>query len=224
MAETYHLAENRHSGRLERDGLGLGGDVHECAGDGFLVAGARPAHEGDGSFRWHSFLTESGGDGAQPLDAHEHDLRAGGGRQRLVVEGGVGLGRILVSRENREHRSVFAMGHWNARIGRTGDRGADAWDDLEPASRRRQSLGLLAASAENKRVATLKSRDGFSGLGFRDEEFGDFLLTHRVRAGLFADIEFLGVGGRPFQKLGIAEIVVDHDIRAFEALAAFECE
>ena len=49
-------------------------------------------------------------------------------------------------------------------------------------------------------------------------------MAHRVGTGFFADIEFFGVNGSPFQKLGIAEVVIDHDICAFQAVAALERE
>ena len=80
---------------------------------------------------------------------------------------------------------------------------------------------LLSAAPEGDAHArgTTTRVEGIDVLTARRQVVGHLLLGRRTAA-----LGLLVLGGGPFQKLGIAKVVIDDDLRAFEALAAFERE
>ena len=131
------------------------------------------------------------GDRADPLHAHEHDLRPRRRRELREIERALRLRRILVPGENGELRRVVAMRHRDARVSRRGDGRADAGDDLETQPRRRERLRLLAAAPEDKRIAALQPHDPLSRPRFFHEQRVDLLLLERVLPRLFARVDDL---------------------------------
>ena len=90
-----------------------------------------------------------------PLDAHQHHLGSAKFGQRPEIDGALSFLRIFMPSEKGHVRSDSAMRHRNARVSWCGDRRSDAGHDFERRSRRRQSLRLLAATAEQEWVAAL---------------------------------------------------------------------
>ena len=62
------------------------------------------------------------------------------------------------------------MGDRDPGVGGRGDPGGDAGDDLELDPGRGQRLGLLAAAAEDERVAALEPDDAAPGPGALDHQ------------------------------------------------------
>ena len=88
-----------------------------------------------------------------PLDAHEHHLGSAKFGERLEIDRAFRLCRILVAGEKSDVRSDPAMGHWNSRVSRRGDRRGHAWHDFERNVCLRQRQRFLAAAPEEKRIA-----------------------------------------------------------------------
>ena len=71
------------------------------------------------------------------------------------------------------------MGDRDAGVGGGGDPGGDAGDDLELDPGLAQRFPLLAAAAEDERVAALQPHDALAGPGRLDQPLADLLLRHR---------------------------------------------
>ena len=74
----------------------------------------------------------------------------------VPVERGLGLLRVLVAGDEGDRRGVVAVGDRDAGVGGRGDAGGDAGHDLELDPGRAQRFALLAAAAEDERVAALQ--------------------------------------------------------------------
>jgi hypothetical protein len=77
------------------------------------------------------------------------------------------------------------VGDGDAGVGRAGEDGTDAGDDLEVEFFAGKGLGFLAAAAEDEGVAALEADDALAGAGFLDEEGGDFVLGEGVAPAFF---------------------------------------
>ncbi len=95
----------------------------------------------------------------QPFDAHVEDEGAGEGGERLPVERRLGLLGILVAGDEGDRGGVVAVGDRDPGVGGRGDPGGDAGDDLELDPGLAQRFALLAAAAEDERVAALQPHD-----------------------------------------------------------------
>ena len=93
-------------------------------------------------------------------DAHVEDERAGEGGQRRPVDRALGLAGILVRRHEGDRRGHVAMGDRDAGVGGRRHTGGHAGHDLERHAGLDQRLRLLAAAAEDERVAALEAHDG----------------------------------------------------------------
>src|SRR5262245_17972419 len=112
---------------------------------------------------------------------------------------------------------MCAMGDWNARIGRTGDRGGYTWNDLEEASSICECFCLFSASSEEKRIPTLQSYSDLAGSRLLDEQSVDFFLRPSMRSSLLPDIDFLRGIRCPFEQERIAQIIVNHHFGPLQA-------
>ena len=116
------------------------------------------------------------------------------------------------------------MGERDTGVGGTCNHGADAGNDLEgdPCSRK---LGrLLAAAAEDIRVASLEADDTLPLAGLGKQESVGLLLLHGMPSRGFARIDALRLRRGMAQKLRIGEVVVDHHVCLREALASSQGE
>ncbi len=96
---------------------------------------------------------------AQPFDPHVEDERAGEGGEGRPVERRLGLLGILVAGDEGDRGGVVAVGDRDAGVGGRGDPGGDPGDDLELDPGGAQRFALLAAAAEDERVAALQPHD-----------------------------------------------------------------
>ena len=85
------------------------------------------------------------------------------------------------------------MGDRDAGVGRRGDAGGDAGDDLEGDAGLAQHLRLLAAAAEDERVAALEPHDAPARARVLDQQRVGLLLRDLRAAALLADVDQLGV-------------------------------
>ena len=125
-------------------------------------------------------------DQRQVLDPHVEDERAGEARERVPVERGLRLLRVLVAGDERDRRRGVAVRDRDARVGGRRHAGRHAGHDLERHARRGQRLRLLAAAPEHERVAALQPHDAPAGAAELDEQRVDLLLRQRGRARLLA--------------------------------------
>ena len=137
---------------------------------------------------------------AQPFDPHVEDERAGEGGEGVPVESRLGLLRVLVAGDEGDRGGVVAVGDRDARVGGGRDAGGDAGHDLELDPGLAQRFALLAAAAEDERVAALQPHHALAGPRRLDQPLADLLLRHRGHPGLLADVDQLGVLARPVER------------------------
>ena len=101
--------------------------------------------------------------------------------ERLPVERGLRLLGVLVAGDEGDRRGVVAVGDRDPGVGGGGDPGGDPGDDLELDPGRAQRLALLAAAAEDERVAALEPDDAPARPRRLDQPLVDLLLR-RPRA------------------------------------------
>ena len=92
------------------------------------------------------------------------------------------------------------------------ERGGDAGHHLAGDAGCGQGLRLLAAAAEDERVAALQAHHALAFAGEPHQQFVDLLLLHAVVGAGLADEDALGVAPGELQHLLGAEPVVDDDI------------
>ena len=110
------------------------------------------------------------------------------------------------------------VGHRNARQGGNGNGGGDAGHHLEGDARRLEGQSLLAASAKDKRVASLEPDHPHALPGQLYQSSGDFLLGGGVAAQPLAHIDAPGLGRSGLEQLIGDEIVVDHRVALAQQL------
>ena len=96
----------------------------------------------------------------EPGDAHVEDQRSGEPRQRRPVEARAGLAGRLVAGDDADRAGVVAVRQRDAGARRGPQRGGDARHDLVGDAGLAEGFGLLAAAAEDHRVAALEADDG----------------------------------------------------------------
>ena len=101
------------------------------------------------------------------------------------------------------------MGDGDPRVGGRRDAGGDPRHDLELDPGRAQRFALLAAAAEDERVAALEPHDALARRGRLDQPLADLLLRHRGHAGLLADVDQLGVSRAPVERARRDQAVVE---------------
>ena len=75
-----------------------------------------------------------------------------------------------------------------------------------------QRLDLLAAAAEQERVAALEPQHALALLGEADEQRADLLLRQFVIVGTLADIDALGLAPHEGHDPLVGQAVVEHDV------------
>ena len=142
----------------------------------------------------------------------------------MIVERGLRFARFFVAGEDRQYGIVRAMRDRNARIGRSSDGRSHSGNDLKRACRVGKGLGLLAAASKQKGIPALEPHNGLPSTGLLDEQGIDLILRTSVRARLFPNVDSFCKVGSPFEKGGIAKVVVDDDLGALETGAPLEGE
>ena len=150
--------------------------VFQGGHQGLLGAARAPANERHGRVLAAAPGHEVARDHGQVLHAHVEHQRAVALGVDLPVVAALLLGGVLVPGDEADARGVVAVGHRDARIGRGGHAGRDAGHHLEGDARLHQLLGLLAAAAEDVRVAALQAGHALAGAGLVDDELVDLVL------------------------------------------------
>ena len=123
-----------------------------------------------GSVRRQAVLDQPGAQPVERLVAHVEDQRLARLAQGLPVE--LGLAVLGVAGDQDQGLGVVAVGQRDDGSGGAAGGGGDARDDLERDAGLQQRLDLLAAAAEDQRVAALQpdhalARAGRAGPGVR---------------------------------------------------------
>ena len=105
-----------------------------------------------------------------------------------------------------------AMGQRNTGVGGASQGGRDTGHDLERHVGCMQRQRLLAASAEDQRVAALEADHALSGTRQAYQQGVDVFLCHAMMGAGLADKDALGVTPRHVQHLIGHEAVVHHHI------------
>ena len=138
-------------------------------------------------------VDQAPGDVADAARAHEDHERPAGPGQRLPVDVGAVLGRVLVAGDDGEVGRDAAVGHRDARVGGGADGAGDPGDHLEGDAGGGQRLRLLAAAAEHERVTALQPHDAAGGPAPVDQHLVDLLLGEVDLARRLARGDQLGV-------------------------------
>ena len=112
-----------------------------------------------------------------------------------------------------------AMGQRNLQGRGGGDAGGDAGHDLDGDARLAQRIELLAATAEDERIAALEPDHGLAGAGAVDQQRVDVLLRHAMRALGLADRDQLGLAPGMIEHALADQPVVKNDVGGLSARA-----
>ena len=129
-----------------------------------------------------------------------------------------------MARDDGERRREAAVRDGDAGIGRHRDGRRDARHDLERQAVLLEQQPLLAAAAEDKRVAALEAHDRLAFFCLIDEQLVDVRLLHRVVARGLADVDELRIARRPAEDAVIREAVVDDDLGLLQAVHCLEAD
>ena len=147
--------------------------------------------------------------------AHEDHEGAADPGQRLPVDVGAVLGRVLVPGHHGEVGRHAAVGHRDARVGGRADGAGDAGHHLEGDAGGGERLGLLAAAPEHERVAALEPHHALGRSAPRSTRTA--LICSWVRStwpGALPGGDQLGARGREREERGRRQPVVHHDVGA----------
>ena len=112
------------------------------------------------------------------------------------------------------------MGHRDAQIGWNANGGGDAGHDLKGNAGLLKDSCLLAASAEDERVAPFQPHHLLPFAGLTHKDLVDLILRDRVMAGSLAHIDIPGIPASPHENAVAHQPVVDDHIRLLkEALS-----
>ena len=186
------------------------------------LSGQRPVlDDGDRLLRVAAGGDQRAGDARQLAHAHVEDQRPREGGQRRPVDRRV---RALAASSrvwpvtSATAPARPAVGDGDPRVGGGGHSGRDAGDDLERDPRRPQRERLLAAAAEDERVAALQPHDGPPGAGVLEHQLLGPLLRDGLAAALLADEQQLGVRPRALERAGADEPVIEDHVGAGDQL------
>ena len=170
-------------------------DVGEGAGDGALLGRRAPADDGGGRLGGPAVARSASRRSRAGLHAHQEDERVDGGGQAAPSRSPVSaLSGSSWPVTTAKLDGDAAVGDGDAGVGGHGDGGGDAGHDLEGDAGVAQRLRLLAAAAEDERVAALQPDDALALAGLLDEQGVDRVLVVAAgRAGDLADVDQLGV-------------------------------
>ena len=100
--------------------------------------------------------------------------------------------RARVPRDEAHAVGVIAVSKGHAEVGRDARRCSDARNDAHAYALGLEVLHLLAAAAEDGRIAALEPHYRLARLGKVQQQLVDLLLRPRMQPGLLADVQHLG--------------------------------
>src|SRR4029434_5318113 len=106
----------------------------------------------------------------------------------------------------------------NTGVGRHGNRGANAGNDLKRDFSISQRLRLFPAATKNERIAALETHNLVTKPGVVDEYSVDFFLSDAMASSLLADKNPDGRGRRLFEKLKADQLIVNDHLSAVQQL------
>jgi hypothetical protein len=146
-------------------------------------------HDGRSRFARKAVRHEVAADLLEAEEAHVDDDRLPRPRESLPIE--IRAAVLHVARDEHARLRVIAMRERNAGVGCGAQRCGDSGDDLERDSVGRQRVDLLAAAAEDERIAAFQAQHALARERALDEERIDRFLAHRVIGPPLADVDAL---------------------------------
>ena len=218
--ERRGLTDHDHGRRTQPPGGHLTRDGGEGRREDLLLGKRAVSHDRDRLVGRTSCGHQRVGDAPEAPHRHEQHERSGHARQRRPVGLLAGLVRVLVAGDDREPGRDGAMRDRDARVGGRGDGARDARDDLERDPGGGEHLGLLAAAAEDERVATFQPHDRRGRACGVDERRVDLVLRHRDPPGRLPGVHQARVGPAERKQRRGPEAIVHDDVGPREQLAS----
>src|SRR5438876_5118948 len=116
------------------------------------------------------------------------------------------------------------MGHWNAGVGRSRDRRADARDDFKANAGGLERGRFFTAPAEHEGIAALQPNDSATAKRLDDQKRVDLLLRPRVVTALLPDEHETGVRRHQLEQARVHQAVVHDNVGTAEQAAATDGE
>ena len=148
----------------------------------------------------------------EPAERHIEDDDGGPPAERRPVEGFGHRARHAMPGDEGDRRIDGAMGQGYPGIGEPAEAGADAGDDAERNPRLDQGEPLLAAAAEDERIAALQPQHTPAIPGMADQPAGNIGLFRRRPSAAFAGVDKLGAGPREVEDARIDQRVINHHV------------
>ena len=165
LAQAHHLADDGERRRLHGGGARARGDVGDRAHDDALALRGAALDHGHRLGRRAAGGDEPLHDGVEAGDAHVEHQRRRRARQLGPGDRARLLAVALVAGGEGDRAGEAPVRERDAGVGGRGDGGGDAGHDDEGHARVDQRLGLLAAAAEDERIAALEAHDDLARAG-----------------------------------------------------------
>ena len=172
----------------------------------------------------HPVVDQLRADDRQGADAHVDDDRLARPRQRRPVEidDAVAALRAQMAGREDESRRVIAVRERNPCAGGGPLGRADAGDHHERDAVRCQRLGLLAAAAEDVRIAALEPQHRAAALGQANQQIDDRALFQRVVPRLLADVDAIGRPRQQLEHVLADQMVVEDEVGGAQGLGGLD--
>ena len=213
VGKLRYRTDDRNDRRPQASRRRPRGDIADAAAHNLLVGARSPAHAGCRGLRRLARRHELVHVRREVGGAHQDQQRVGARREPPIGPAAV---TGIAGRHDEHVRGHAPLRHGNPRIRRRSDCRRDPGHDGERHSRQLARERLLAAAAEDERVAALQAHDPFPLLRKAHDQGVRFLLAHLVAAGALPGVDELCRGGRATQELVRRQRVVNHGIRRFE--------
>ena len=223
-AQLDDLADDEDGRGLQSRLLDIFGDLADRRHKDLLLRLRAPANDGSRRIGRTAIRDELRRDVRQIGHAHEEDERVDACRELVPADVALALRRVFMAGDDGERRRDAAVRDGDAGIGRHRDGRRDARHDLERQAVLLEQQPLLAAAAEDKRVAALEAHDRLALFCLIDEQLVDVRLLHRVVARGLADVDELRIARRPAEDAVIREAVVDDNLGLLQAIHCLEAD
>ena len=165
--------------------------VGERAGERALRCGRSPFHGSHRRIRSEAAGAQALADLGNSRDAHQKHKRAAQPRQGGIIL--VGNAAFFgVGGDDVQRVGETAVGYGDPSALRSGDGRSDAGDDFPGDAVSPERFDLLAAAAEQERVAAFESHDALAFERLAHEDVLDAALRHGVVPPRFADVDAAG--------------------------------
>ena len=159
IAERHHGADDDEGRRRHSRRADAGRELGQGGGDRLLLAVRGPLDDRGRRRRVLAGSQEMKDDPLEPRHPHVDDQRPGEAGQGVPVEGRLVLRRVLVAGHDRDAAGMGSMRQRNAGKRRRPESRGHAGDDFKRDAGRLENLRLLAAPAEDRRIAAFEPDD-----------------------------------------------------------------